>query len=280
MSKRRKDMKEPETVDTSSKNKALFMAIVMLLAIVMASAVAAYYVYSSPSAGIETGDVSGGGDSGSGSSGESVPTVRNHMVIGELFVTTRCPYCAVAESDLKNLEESRGDFYFVTMVADVNEDAYNRYMEISKQQGTPDTEFDGGRRGELGAVDTTNYVNDIEYCKNSDVKDVRISGDASVVDSNHLSVRASVSVPGGTFNGHIRVFVIEKTSRYMNVNNEPIPNAFLGYAINEDLTTSSGNPYSRTVTWEGDYGDASNIAIIIAVYDSYGMGTNAYGIDL
>ena len=62
--------------------------------------------------------------------------------------------------------------------------------------------------------------------------------------------------------------------------NESIPNAFLGYAINEDMTTSSGNVYSKTVTWEGDYRDAANIAIVVAVYDSYGMGVNAYRINL
>ncbi len=280
MSKRRNDTYEMKPDDVSAKNKALFMAIILILAIGTASAVAAYYIYSSPSAGIEAGDTSPSDGGDSGSTDAAVPIVRNHMVIGELFVTTTCPYCAVAESDLETLEQDRGDFYFVTMVADVNKDAYDRYMEISKQQGTPDTEFDGGRRGELGAVDASNYVNDIEYCKSSAVDDVRISGDASVMDSSHLSVRVSVSVPSGTFKGHIRAFVIEKTSRYVNVKNESIPNAFLGYAINEDITTSSGNAYSKTVTWEGDYRDAGNIAIIVAVYDSYGMGVNAYRINL
>jgi len=279
MSKRRKEIREAEedTEISSKKNKALLMAIMMIFAVGIASAVAAYYVYSSPGGGISPGDGGGGNPPDDGG---SVPIVKNHMVIGELFVTTQCQYCAKTESDLKNLEQNRNDFYFVTMVADVNEDAYNRYQEISKQQGTPDTEFDGGRKGELGAVEPSYFINDIEYCKSTGVKDIRISGNARVLDNNHISVTVMLSTPEGSFSGHVRAFVIEKTSRYTNTNDEPIPNAFLGYALNEDVTVTGSNPYSKTMTWEGDYGNANNIAIVIAVYDADGMGVNAYRINL
>ena len=280
MSKRRNNIKEaePDVSEIKKKNRALFMAILMILAVGIASAVAAYYVYSSPGGGIDPGD-DNPPDDGDDDSG-SVPIVRNHMVIGELFVTTTCPYCAIAEDDLSSLEQSRNDFFFVTMVADVNQEAYNRYMEISQQQGTPDTEFDGGRKGELGAVDQSNYINDIEYCKSVAVDDVRITASAYAVDSTQISVTVNVGVPDGTFKGHVRVFVIEKTSRYMNVNNEPIPNAFLGYAINKDIDISGNNPFRETGIWEGDYRDEGNIAIVVAVYDTYGMGVNAYRINL
>ncbi len=273
MSKRRKETNEFDAEshagDMRKKNLALFISILIVIAGV--GAASAYWLISGTGGGsIET--TTSGGSGGT-------TTTKVHHVIGELFVTTTCPYCANAEDDLKNIENSRNDFYFVTFIADVNQDAYNRYTEVSKQQGTPDTEFDGGVKGELGAVDSSKYTSDIDYCKGRDVPDIRITGSAHSFSSG-ISYSVGVSVQSGSFSGHIRAFVIEKVSGYTNVKNKPIPNAFMGYALNQDMSVSSGSAYSKSGTWNGDVSDPSNMAIVVAVYDSNGHAVQAYRMNL
>ncbi len=277
MSRRRKKMPDFGENDINGgrnrKNMAVFLALVLVISGI--GAASAYWL-------IEGG---GGGSVESTESKETgwavidVPLTRKHNVIGELFVTTTCPYCVEAEEDLAAIESSRSDFYFVTFIADADQDAYIRYTEISKQQGTPDTEFDGGRAGELGAVDPSAYIDDIEYCRNLDVPEVIVGGNAYPTDSG-ISFSIRVSVGSGTFSGHIRAFVIEKTSRYLNVENEPIPNAFVGYALNDDFSVSASNDYVRSGTWNGDVVNPNNMAIVVAVYDENGYGVQAYRIDI
>ncbi len=277
MSKRRKQTTDFDVKNTNSernrKNTAVFLVLVLILSGV--GVTSAYWLAGRGGGGIL--DSSGNGESGGAL--VEVPTTRYRNVIGELFVTTTCPYCVKAEDDLAAIESERDDFHFVTFVADANEEAYARYNEISKRQGTPDTEFDGGRVGELGAVDSASYVKDIEYCKNVGVPEVIVGGRAYLTDSG-ISFLIRLSVNSGTFSGQIRAFVIEKASRYLNVRGEPIPNAFVGYAVIEEFSVSASNSYFREGVWTGDVANPDNMAILVAIYDEEGYGIQAYRIDV
>ncbi len=278
MSKRKKTIREeePDPSEIRNKNRALLMAVIMILAVGTASAVAAYYVYSSPGGGIidEPGNTQPPGDGGGGDDPYAPGT---HMVVAEMFVTTTCPHCAAAEDELSQMEQNRSDFYFVSLVADKNRDAYNRYMNISQKQGVPDIEFDGGRKSELGDVGAPKFAEDIDYCKKVHVPAVPISINAHM--NGNMVVSGSVKIaPHESFNGHVRVFVVEKRSRYFNVENKPIPNAFLGYALDENISASPAYPFDSEIQWEENHGESlqpGNIAVLAVLYDSNGMVVSA-----
>ena len=288
MSRRRK-------IETNSKmeehhgNKGIALLLVIIIVLAGLGATATYWLMSQPSGGhIESGDEGGGG---------IVPHQENTVisadlsvkyssisnipkkVLGELFVTTTCPYCAHTEDDLTSIEGQRGDFYFVSFVADKNRDAYDRYQEISKKQGTPDTEFDGGYRAELGAVDPSKFISDISACKDYHPVPVEIH-----ISKRYSSHRASLSIDvflgEESFKGSIKAFVIDKNSPWKNVNGESIPNAFVGYLLNKDINFN-GEEITETGQWSTTGNKPlSDLAVVVEVYDEKGYGLQAYRIDL
>ncbi len=278
MSKRKKiSDAEVDQGPRKKQNKALLMAIMMILAVGIPSAMAAYYLMGvNNDSGVDYGDNPDNGDTGSG---ENPYAPGTHMVLAEMFVTTTCPHCADAEADMSSMLAERSDFYFVSMVADANKDAYYRYNQISQKQGVPDTEFDGGRRSELGAVGKATFEGDIDYCKDVAVPSVDISGSARMLRTDNISVELKIT-SSGAFHGYVRAFVIEKQSRYTNVKGESIPNAFLGYAANESLNIDASNPYIKSTVWQGSNINPSNTAIIVAAYDSHGYVVSAYEISV
>ena len=299
MSRRRKDYSDSvEETHAGGKNKGLAILIVLIIALAGVGAAATYWMMSSPSGGhVSTGTGGEGGTStpttpsGTTENPQTVIDAQlsvkysslssvNKKVIGELFVTTSCPYCAITEGDLSGIESQRNDFYFVTFVADKNQDAYYRYKQISQNQGTPDTEFDGGYRSELGAVNSSKFIDDIEACKQNPGTPVDINAQIVSKTEGKASVSIYVNIGDKNFNGNIKAFVIDKDSQWKNVRGESIPNAFVGYLLNDDISLSGGN-VEKTGQWKMDGTKSfSELAIVIAVYDSSGHAVQAYRIDL
>ncbi len=300
MAKRRKietDSDENmEHQDRKKKNLAVFMVLIVALAGI--GAASTYWIMEQPGGYVESGTgnsgISGASSSGEENTGGTTETIINadltvgfssissveKKVIGELFVTTTCPYCAKTEDDLTQIETQRDDFYFVTFVLDKNQDAYLRYKQISQNQGTPDTEFDGGYRSELGAVELGNFLNDIEACKNAPGAPVEIAGSITSESGTKASVSLNVFVGDKDFQGNVKAFVIDKKSPWINVNQERIPNAFVGYLLNEDVSLSGGD-VSKSGQWKVSGAKSfSELAVVVVVYDSGGHALQAYRIDL
>ena len=274
MSRRKKEMPE-EIPETTGKKSALLVVAIILLAGI--GGALGYWVMQNPS-GIDYDD----------DTGEEVPdgpyAPGTHMIMAELFVTPASEDCAAAERDMASMEDERSDFYFVSMVADpynVNMDVIYRFQQIGNLNGTaPDAEFDGGRRSVVGNLGGSAYAEAIDESKDVPVPAVSMEGEAQLY--GNTVVRGSVDIDvGEDFDGYIRAFVIEKRSTTMfNTDDEPIPNAFLGYASNESVHISSSSTYHLDMQWEGDNLSADNTAIIVALYDQRGYSVQAYRMEL
>jgi hypothetical protein len=84
-----------------------------------------------------------------------------------------------------------------------------------------------------------------------------------------------------TYTGTIRVFVAEITGRWEDDEGIPFHNAFLGFALEENIALNETDSLSWELVWDGyDYYDTSgqsfgdiqedNIKVIVAVFNSAG----------
>ena len=76
-----------------------------------------------------------------------------------------------------------------------------------------------------------------------------------------------------TYQGYLRIYIVEPTSRYRDFTSKNYQFGFLGFAVNQAITVTDGQIYSDTVTWNaGSFGavSLSNIAAIAVVSNSEG----------
>ena len=170
-----------------------------------------------------------------------------HTVFVEEATATWCPYCPVMADSLNGIYESNDyPYYFVALIADKVESAYDYLKGDYNLYGYPSAFFDGGKKVLVGGYDEESYYR------------TRIEG-CGKIDVHEMNLSISVVWKG---NGVIDIAVIIK-------NNEEIPN---GAPSTPTLSgPNSGKPnkdYSFTVTTtdpEGeqvwywiDWGDGTN----------------------
>jgi len=201
----------------------------------------------------------------------------SHVPLLELFSTTWCQYSPSAEEAARELNAEYGEhFSFVTMLTDVNGDAAAR-SDHYQVAGVPDAVFDGGYRREIGRqYGTDTYEGHIEDCGTRDPLPPRVelaveavdNGDGTMDVSYTATCTEALALP--FLDAHIRVYIVEKESRYLDIDESPIPYAFLDYAFDEDIRLLSQVEVSDTVTW--DFSDDENAAfdnlvVIAALFD-------------
>jgi len=196
-----------------------------------------------------------------------------HDVLLELFVTTSCPYCPSAEDVARQLSsEYSENFMFVTMVTDENDKARERSDDY-QVLAIPDGVFDGGYRREIGGQsDTSTYEGHIEDCGDRDVPDIDLS--VEVMDNEDGTMDVSYSTTYKDFfpfyDAHLRVYIVERFSRYPDIDEHPIPYGFIDYAFDEDVRLAAQVEMTDTTTWRyDDYENAtfSNFVVIAALFD-------------
>jgi len=203
-----------------------------------------------------------------------------HTVIGEYVTTTGCTYCPTASSQLYSIYNS-GDyeFYYVSLVADMNARIYDRVLELDVP-GVPDVYFDGGYRNLISAqTDEQPYRTAITQCGERTVPDIDI--DVSVEWEGGGTLKISVAVQNNEaeeYNGHLRVYIVEKESRWDDIDGDPYHFGALDIPIDKSLAVPQGHPkplgdsYTFTKTWLGalfGFNDITqdNILVIAAVFD-------------
>ncbi len=201
-----------------------------------------------------------------------------HSVLLELFVTTWCDRCPISEEASMELNmEYNQNFHYISMICDVNDEADQR-SEDYLVETYPTAIFDGGDEDDRdsendtsGTDDKERYEDAIETCGNRDTSATPIDLSVDVSDSGDGRVQVSYSATytgnSAWFDGHIRVYVVEQISRYMNVDDEPIPNGFLGYAFDEDVTLYTQVEQTDQMTFDTDGGEFDNIIVIAGMFD-------------
>jgi len=203
-----------------------------------------------------------------------------HTVIAEYVTTTSCGYCPAASSQLYSIYSS-GDyeFYYVSLVSDVNSKIWNRVQELGVT-GVPDVYFDGGYRNLVGAqTDEQPYRNVITQCGERTVPDIDV--DVSVEWKGGGTLKISVTVQNNEaeeYDGHLRVYIVEPESRWNDAQSNPYHFGALAIPIDRSLAVPQFQPrplcdsYTFTKTWFGalhGFGDITedNIMVIAAVFD-------------
>jgi len=197
-----------------------------------------------------------------------------HTVLGEEPTATWCGYCPTVAGYMDNIWDSyEYDWNFIALVDDMNPYADARNTELGVT-GFPSVYYDGGYQVIVGAgAPQSQHEAAIDTCGARTVADIDIELTTVWLGDNELSIESSViNNEGSTYNGYVRAYVTENYSRWY-VGGVQYRFAFIGnYAIDEDLSLSSGENWHQQVTWDGDeYGfddlDPDNLRVIVAVFD-------------
>lgn len=208
-----------------------------------------------------------------------------HTVMVEYGTTTTCPYCVIASGQLYSIYNSGDlDFYYVSLVGDQgNSNVWGRLQELGISS-IPDVYFDGGYRHLLGAQSTEQpYRNAISTCGEREVPDIYIDVDVEWKGAGTLKILVTVTNnEAEDYNGHLRVYVVEKTSRWDDNSGNPYHFAVLDIPIDSDLTVvesqqgytldARASTYTFKKTWFGalhGFGDITqdNVMVIASVFD-------------
>ena len=111
-----------------------------------------------------------------GETGRNVRTNATHTVFAEMGTATWCPYCPAMLDGLYGVYSShKYPFYFVSLVADKNDEAMNRLKEYNIY-GYPTAFFDGGRKVTVGGISQESYYErSVEYLLQKDVHEFNMS---------------------------------------------------------------------------------------------------------
>lgn len=203
-----------------------------------------------------------------------------HSVILELFVTTWCEYCPATEEEAVKLNyEYKSNFFFVSMICDVNDkaDERSRYYLV---ESYPTAEFDGGYRDERsGNADT--FEGHVEDSGNRDTYNVDLEVSMEKTDGNNINVGYSARYNDAFppfFDCYLRVYILEKVSRHINNEDQPIPYGFLDFAFDKDLRLVTQTDQSESTTWDASDCDFDNLIVVGAIFDK-STGSERYAVE-
>lgn len=245
-----------------SEVKPINFTLVTVIFLLLMSAALGYVVYDKYIASDEesTHAIS------SGSSGSSGGVKTSHQPIVELFTTSTCPHCPTAEHTLADLYNSGYKFTYISMVADQNQKANQRASQYGIT-GVPTAVYDGGITQDIGAQSEDTYRAKISQMSKRTVPDISISGDISQSSSGYSINVGLSSKSDKDINGHIRVYILEKMSRYVVYDNSHVEYGFIDFATDSSLKVRSWGTVNRAYTWNGDV-SPNNIVVAVAYFDS------------
>ena len=205
----------------------------------------------------------------------SVANKKKDFSLCELFVTTNCGACPSAEENLKSIyEEKKYNFHYVTMITDKNNDANDRANDYGIQY-VPTAEFNGGSIEKVGSKSIEEYKNDIKTCLNEKGLNVSIEVSMVKVDEDTINVKVE-EFSNQSFEGYLRVYVVEKESRYKNSEDEQIPYGFLGYAFDKEIKLYTNETKNEENEWNEDNIDYENLIVIGTIFDKEGYALASY----
>lgn len=212
-------------------------------------------------------------------------------VFAELFVDMGCVNCYKSEEALVELEADE-DLSFVTFITDApgesgtfssgRENAYAAEL-VPPSLGHPWVIFAGGPGEEMGALTT-----------DAALSAYRAQIAAADLAPVNLSVAGAMSGSGGTLFANITLtnlgdsaenlrteaFLVERSSRWLNLQGDPIPNAFVDLLANSTFDIPAGGAEVLNISWTGNdavlFSDMrmGNTAMKIAVWKGENLVTS------
>lgn len=205
-----------------------------------------------------------------------------HTVFAEYATTSWCHNCPTASDAIYELYQGQElPFYYVTLVADLNDNARERMRDFFNIV-IPTVYFDGGNLlyiGNAGSVSMTKnaYKNMIEETGSRSIKNpISLTTNANWLGNAKIDIEVTVTNEGnGFYFGKLRTYVTEINSRWDDYDGNPYHYAMLDYAFDEILFLVPGSTKTFTDTWDGNenhngltFGDITqdNIMIMSATY--------------
>jgi hypothetical protein len=204
-----------------------------------------------------------------------------HTVFVEYASKTTCPPCVTASAQLFNIYNSGDyDFYFATLITDEGNNNVVSRIRALGVQFIPDVFFDGGfKRLTGGQSGEAPYRTAITQSGERDVPDIDIDLEVIWEGGGTLKITGTVTNnEAEELSGRVRVYVVEKESRWNDNGGNPYHFAALDIPIDKSINAvrnkarSRGGTYSFSKTWNGaskGFGDITqeNTMVMAAVFE-------------
>ncbi len=192
-----------------------------------------------------------------------------HDVLGEYCTTTTCPACPTASDRMYQVYNMGYNFSYLTLVLDKNTIyARGRGNELGIIY-VPTVVFDSHLEI-VGQSSISTYENALITCSTRDVADINLNMYAFWMGDNQIKVKLEIkNNEENTYNGHLHVYITEKTSRWDDDDGNPYHFAMIGnYAFNQNVNIDAGATEIYTKTWKSPYDDITidNIKVIASVF--------------
>jgi len=175
----------------------------------------------------------------------------NHPVLVEFFTNSNQPDSVITSTQLYDLyselypySSKSCDFYYVTMLTDINNNAMLRAKELGITS-YPTVIFDGGYSNLIGVQDSKiHYYNYILDAASKDVSNIQMVLDATWSQCPcHKEITMDINIYNNEdtiYNGQLVVSVVMVDSKWGDYSGKPYNYVFLDYVISEELTIGTG----------------------------------------
>lgn len=175
----------------------------------------------------------------------------SHPVLVEFFTNSNQPGSVITSTQLYDLysesypySSARCDFYYVTMLTDINNDAKLRAEELGITS-YPAVYFDGGYSNLIGVQDsktqTYNYILD---AGSRDVANIQMMLDATWSQCPcHKEITMDINIYNNDdtiYNGQLVISIVMVDSKWGDNSGRPYNYVFLEYITNEEITIGTG----------------------------------------
>jgi hypothetical protein len=136
----------------------------------------------------------------------------HHKVLVEIATRETCPYCPAM---MQQIAQVSGDFQYIALEYTKNSWANIRVAELNPS-AVPTAYFDGTYQTVVGALGVPALQNAYDNCQARTVADVEVTVSA-IWDTyaENLDIKVTVdNYESSTYNGILRIYVIEKNSRF------------------------------------------------------------------
>ncbi len=202
--------------------------------------------------------------------GEASPS-SNDVVLCEVATASWCQGCPNTGMALEQLRRSDDDFIYVMMVTDKNNLAADR-IDGYNPAVYPTSFFDGGYELVVGGKSAvTPYRSAVESSRDRARASVDLSLDVAWQDGE-LSVDGTIR-SSDAYEGTLRVYVVEPTSRWKDHDGEDYRYAFLDFAI--ERSVSLDGTMSIDAVWNASQAGFTgvtrdNVMVIAAMFNAEG----------
>lgn len=198
-----------------------------------------------------------------------------HTVFIELGAAGWSKNCPATGEILHEMYYS-GDyrFYYVSMVYDENDKAEQRLIEDYNIHDFPTTYVDGGYyvldETENIKLDKSDFEDKISAATLRKVPKLNIVVDVAW-DNKTVEFETTVFIENNEdekYEGRLKVYLVEKISRWYNYDGVPYSFGFLDYIIDKDVTIPAGQSISDSKLWPASDLDPSNLMVLAVVFNS------------